>query len=599
MKRLILLLFIGLLITAQSAWGGVPQKISYQGILTDGDGVVVPDNIYSIIFRLYDVSAGGTWLWQETQLVQVESGRFNVLLGDSTSLAGIAFDEPYYLALKVESDTEMQPRIELASAPYALNAASVDPDSAVTSLNGKTGDVTLAAGSNITIFESGDTLYISSSGAASDGDWTISGNNIYSAVSGNVGIGTPAPAVKLQLLGGGMSLFDNTSQGVRMWTDDFQLMNAENEDFVYRCYRIPGFQEDSHNFYTAGASRLYIAPDGVVGINTTSPYPAYRLQVNGSSWFEGILFAQDIEIKPLHTDLTRVYAGFDYYGGVVRVQDEFGAVCGELSTTTDAAGYLSVESGGLYRAFEVDGNYGGSGDGRIYGAGTGSYFSFNLGQSGNDAVELPDNAINTGEILDDPGVAGANASLNLGLNTGVNNVISRSLYAPAEGYVVCMGTIQLFANHINGTHSTVEVGVSTWSDSIPTTQDFQWQIPSQAPTGAYYNTITVQGVFEIGAAGWNTFYLLAKEISGIIFYEDIQLTPMYFRPLYGTVDPTAIAGLSPSEQPPRRDPLDSRLDAAAERAQSEADRAAYVQKELDVIRARLAEIEREMANKPK
>lgn len=37
--------------------------------------------------------------------------------------------------------------------------------------------------------------------AVSDGDWTISGDNQYSAVSGNVGIGTPSPSKKLSVVG--------------------------------------------------------------------------------------------------------------------------------------------------------------------------------------------------------------------------------------------------------------------------------------------------------------------------------------------------------------------------------------------------------------
>jgi hypothetical protein len=49
---------------------------------------------------------------------------------------------------------------------------------------------------------SGNATWAAAPGGA-DGDWTINGNDIYSAVSGNVGIGTSAPATKLDVTGPG------------------------------------------------------------------------------------------------------------------------------------------------------------------------------------------------------------------------------------------------------------------------------------------------------------------------------------------------------------------------------------------------------------
>ena len=46
------------------------------------------------------------------------------------------------------------------------------------------------------------TLWVPLSGGSGDTDWTIAGNNQYSAVSGNVGIGTSTPNAKLHVYGG-------------------------------------------------------------------------------------------------------------------------------------------------------------------------------------------------------------------------------------------------------------------------------------------------------------------------------------------------------------------------------------------------------------
>ncbi|MCI5055880.1 MAG: tail fiber domain-containing protein [Flavobacteriales bacterium] len=48
---------------------------------------------------------------------------------------------------------------------------------------------------------------IAPGGGGADGDWTISGNDIYKAVSGNVGIGTTSPSAMLEVKGSGNSKF--------------------------------------------------------------------------------------------------------------------------------------------------------------------------------------------------------------------------------------------------------------------------------------------------------------------------------------------------------------------------------------------------------
>jgi len=104
-----------------SSYAQIPHLINYQGKLTDKDGDPVTDGNYSVTFRIYDAESGGALLWEETQSILVQKGIFFCLLGGVTNL-NLAFDKPYWLAIKVGSDSEMTPRQQIASAGYAIRA---------------------------------------------------------------------------------------------------------------------------------------------------------------------------------------------------------------------------------------------------------------------------------------------------------------------------------------------------------------------------------------------------------------------------------------------------------------------------------------------
>jgi len=108
-----------------SSFAQIPHLINYQGKLTDSSGNPVADGTHSIIFRLYDAENGGNLLWQETQNLLISKGIFSCLLGGVTEL-NLAFDKPYWLAIKVGSDSEMVPRQQLASVGYAMRAKEAD-----------------------------------------------------------------------------------------------------------------------------------------------------------------------------------------------------------------------------------------------------------------------------------------------------------------------------------------------------------------------------------------------------------------------------------------------------------------------------------------
>ena len=103
--------------------GTAPLLLQYQGRLTDpGKGGPVGNGVYSITFRLYTVSDGGTELWTETRDVDVTGGLFNTVLGDRTPLAQSLFNgQALWLGVKVGTDAEALPRQQILPTPYAMS----------------------------------------------------------------------------------------------------------------------------------------------------------------------------------------------------------------------------------------------------------------------------------------------------------------------------------------------------------------------------------------------------------------------------------------------------------------------------------------------
>ena len=98
----------------------IPRMLSYQGRLTDTDGEPVPDSTWSVRFALYQDNVGQIPFWFETRDVVTTSGLFSVLLGAVNPVESVPSSGNLYLGMKVGSDTEMRPRLRIASAAYSL-----------------------------------------------------------------------------------------------------------------------------------------------------------------------------------------------------------------------------------------------------------------------------------------------------------------------------------------------------------------------------------------------------------------------------------------------------------------------------------------------
>jgi hypothetical protein len=165
----------------------VPSTVGFEGYLADGYGAPVDDGTYRLRFALYGDQ--GYINDEEHASVQVTNGLYAVELGLPNGLAAGDFAQAEEIGVTVctggdcSGDTEMTPRIKLASVPFALNADEANNADTVDGLHADAS----AENPRVIVSDSAGSVGI-------DGDATVGGDLDLTgelAVSGAIGQSTP------------------------------------------------------------------------------------------------------------------------------------------------------------------------------------------------------------------------------------------------------------------------------------------------------------------------------------------------------------------------------------------------------------------------
>ncbi|MFH1428851.1 MAG: hypothetical protein ABIH39_03805, partial [Candidatus Margulisiibacteriota bacterium] len=235
-KILIGLLIIGTVVITAF---GVPNTIQYKGRLME-NGVLV-NGTRTFNFKIYDTVEDGSMLWStgNTQ-ISVIQGVYSVELGSANNpLTPIALaGGSAYLQINVEG-FNLVPRQKIDSVAYALQAGAVTGESSVFTSTGNVGIGTttpstklevagtvsanafIGDGSSLTGISTTDTgwdhiasqnIVLGSKYLSGDGD----DEGVFVKSDGSVGIGTTAPASKLDVAG---NIGFSTNADITGWSD--------------------------------------------------------------------------------------------------------------------------------------------------------------------------------------------------------------------------------------------------------------------------------------------------------------------------------------------------------------------------------------------
>lgn len=194
----------------------VPRIISYQGVLTDSVGLVLPDSTYRLSFSIDSTSTvSSSPLWTSTREVAITSGRVSVLLGENAPIL-CAFDKQYWLfvTLKRTSGDVAFPGVKLGAAPYAFRADTANVAIRVVGLEDSLSRK--ADKRQIDSLVTADSVYARSASSPA--------NVLYVTSGGNLGIGTQTGITSKLTISGGDILLTEPGAGIL-------LSNAEGTPF--------------------------------------------------------------------------------------------------------------------------------------------------------------------------------------------------------------------------------------------------------------------------------------------------------------------------------------------------------------------------------
>lgn len=530
-KAVLLTLFIMAAFCA-AVEAATPTLLSYQGRLEDGAGESVADGTYEISFAIFETATEGVAGWSEIQSnVVVTDGFFNVLLGSVEPLVDSVFmGEERYLQITVGTQV-LSPRTQLASVAYAHRIATVD--------GAKSGDLTgtltiypdesiifgLSGASNPNApasfirlsFDEGAAMAIYEPADSKGGDM-VATKRVEIRSSGVIMFGATEADTNLQVLPNGdivgvgqITMGQNSSSGEATTVLGFE--NTADGDSSTIGGGSANFTSGASSVIAGGYNNAVSGEGGVISGGSTNDVSGAYSVVPGGQFNEAAgdhSYAAGYRAKALHHG-SFVWADW--------TEEDF-------FTTSD--NQFIIRAGG--------------------GVGIGTSAPLGLlevaGSSGDGSVNLPESAIASPEIFDEPGLASSRFADEVFLTqykANTEDIVTISISTPSSGYIIVRGGTTLKTAGTAGPNR----GYLQISESPGGTLDLAYSALAggghyDGPNKIAYRSMSVERIF-FKPAGTYDFMLegLAhpdNDLDATTSMSNSYLTATYLPTSYGAVN---------------------------------------------------------------
>lgn len=525
-----------------------PATILYQGRLTDASGVPRAGTV-NLVISLYASAEGGSSIWSEQHpsTPLTAEGIFTLLLGGITPFPATAWSDPdRWIAMSVDGDAELQPRLKVASVPFAIEANRLTGKRAT--------DFDAVGAADLAVIGLQAQLKGSDASPPNQGSNQLHWNNLYGVPDDfadgvdNIGQGTlihhqlqgldaddhPQYALRSQL-----ATTDNSPPNTGENRLHWDLLAGVPQPLVDRLIPASWLSAGVIDSTRIGAGQVLARHLRAGTITGDRLAPG---AVGAGQIAEGAINSALVENSSLTGDdiLNGTIAGADIQNESITTSDVANQSLLGVDLAAGAVGTLQLADGGVTGAKLADGTVpaGKLADGAVTAAklAPGAVGPGSLAAGSVTGDEVADGSLTDTDWLDSPGIGFLNMPgfVDSVISPAGQTVTSLTMNFPAAGWVLLSADAQIYMLHITGQEDRTVLAFSDAPDVVADSLSTVISVSAAQPSDFYTQAARIQMVLPVPLPGPRTFYLNARRGAQLRIpsLHNVRMQGVYYRRKY-------------------------------------------------------------------